>query len=287
MSQVEELERLRAELLSVVSHELRPPLVAIRGATTTLLDPSRSSAPAVSQQLHEIIDSSAAQLQDMVEDLTDVANIETGTLRVNPEPTDLLGLVDQARDIFLSGSGSHTLQFFISPQIPFVMADRQRIVQVLTNLLSNAATHSASTSPISIGASRTGVHVEVYVEDKGSGISEEQMFRLFRKFSDLKPRGRTGNYFGAGLGLAICKGIVEAHGGRIWAASDGPGKGARFTFTLPVAVSESPVARTRPQWLESALTEFGKRLACWPSKTTRPCSDTSVTHWRGQAIYLL
>ena len=258
MSQVKDLERLRAELLGVVSHELRAPLYAIRGATATGLDPARGLAPAELQQLFETIDSSAAQMHDLVRDLTDVANIETGTLRINPEPTDLVRMMDQARDIFLSGSGSHSLQFNLEAQVPFVMADRQRIVQVLTNLLLNAATHSVSTSPIRVGASPAGVHVEVYVEDEGSGISEEQMLRLFRKFSDMGPRERAGEYLGAGLGLAICKGIVEAHGGRIWATSDGPGKGARFTFTLPVAVPDLLGSRVRPEWHESVLVEVGE-----------------------------
>ena len=110
------------------------------------------------------------------------------------------------------------------------MADRRRIVQVLGNLLSNAARNSSESSVIRVSAVRDGVHVAFSVVDKGRGIPAESLPNLFRKFSRGHSEEQAGD---TGLGLAICKGIVEAHGGRIWAESDGPGTGARFTFTLP------------------------------------------------------
>ena len=110
------------------------------------------------------------------------------------------------------------------------MADRLRIVQVLGNLVSNAAKHSSASSVIRVAAVRDGVHVAFSVADDGRGIPSERLPNLFRKFSRLDAEDQGGD---TSLGLAICKGLVEAHGGRIWAESDGPGLGARFSFTLP------------------------------------------------------
>ena len=115
------------------------------------------------------------------------------------------------------------------------MADGRRIIQVLSNLLTNAARHSHDASAIGVAAVREGYHVAVSVTDEGRGIAAERLPHLFRKFSRIDGEDRGRDIAGSGLGLAICKGIVEAYGGRIWAESDGQGLGARFTFTIPVA----------------------------------------------------
>ena len=115
------------------------------------------------------------------------------------------------------------------------MADRLRIVQVIGNLLSNAARHSPESSAIRVSAVREGLHVAFAVAEEGRGISSERLPFLFRKFTRIEGDERGSGFLGSGLGLAICKGIVEAHGGRIWAESEGPGLGSRFTFTIPVA----------------------------------------------------
>ena len=125
--------------------------------------------------------------------------------------------------------------------LPRVLADRRRAVQVLSNLLSNAARHSHDLSPIQVAAVRDGVHVALSVADDGVGVPAERLPHLFRKFSQLDGEERGREIGGSGLGLAICKGIVEAHGGRIRAESDGPGLGSRSTFTLPVV--DEPVRR--------------------------------------------
>ncbi len=116
-----------------------------------------------------------------------------------------------------------------------VMADGRRIIQVLNNLLTNAAWNSHEASAIGVSAVREGYHVAVSVTDEGRGIAAERLPHLFRKFSRLEGEDRRRDIAGSGLGLAICKRIVETHGGRIWAESDRPGLGARFTFTIPVA----------------------------------------------------
>ena len=239
MTPLEELERLRAEFLGMVSHELRTPLATIKGSTTALLSGSPDLDPAVMTQFHRIMDQQVDHMQDLIGDLLDVARIETGTLPVKPAPADVAEMVDDARRRFLSGRGRDNLLVDLAPDLPPVMADRRRIVQVLTNLLSNAAGYSPEGSPIRVTAVRDGVHVAVSVSDEGRGLPAEQLPHLFRKFSRIDDGGNAGSGIaGSGLGLAICKGIVEAHGGRIWAESDGPGLGARFTFTIPGAGGE-------------------------------------------------
>ena len=124
-----------------------------------------------------------------------------------------------------------------------MLADRERVGQVIGNLLSNAARHSPETEPISIGAARDGAHVAVSVSDRGRGVAPDALGRLFTKHVALNPEETGGATGPGGLGLAICKGLVEAHGGRIRAESDGLGHGARFTFTLPAADGRPAPAR--------------------------------------------
>ena len=246
MTALEELERLRAEFLAMVSHELRTPLTSVKGSITTLLDPPSPLNPAEMRQFHQIIDAQVNRMHVLISDLLDVARIETGTLAVSPEPTDVGILISEARNGFRSGGGKHNIEMDLAPDLPWVMADRLRMVQVLGNLLINAARHSAESSIIRVTAVGEGVHVAVSVSDQGRGIPAESLPHLFRKFSRIESQEQGGD---TGLGLAICKGIVEALGGRIWAESDGPGLGARFTFTLPTVEQAgyvSPAASARP-----------------------------------------
>ena len=232
LTRLEEQERRRAEFLGMVSHELRVPLTSILGSATALLKPSSDLDPAEIGQFHRIILEQAESMRELIADLLDVAHIETGTLPVALEPVDLAALVDRARTLFLSGGGRPHLHIDLAPDLPLVMADRRRVVQVLGNLLSNAARHSPESSPIQVTAVRQDLHLAVSIADQGQGLSDERLAHLFGKPSG--PTGQAGpGAGGSGLGLAICKGIVEAHGGRIRAESDGPGQGARFTFTIP------------------------------------------------------
>ena len=230
MADVEEMERMRAEFLAMVSHELRAPLTSIKGSAATALGASAEPDPAVVRQFFRIIEDQADHMHDLVSDLLDVARIETGTLPVSPEPAEVATLVDRARSAFISAGGRSNLDINVDPDLPLVMADGRRIVQVLGNLLTNAARHSPQSSVIRIAAVLEDVYVAFSVIDEGRGILAESLPHLFHKFARVQPEDQRED---TGLGLAICKGIVEAHGGRIWAESDGPGLGARFTFTLP------------------------------------------------------
>ena len=235
LAPLQELERQRAEFLGMVSHELRVPLTSIKGSTGALLGGVRNFAPAETREFIRIVDGQADRMIGLIADLLDAGRIDTGTLSVSPEPSEVAVLVDRARTTFLSGGGRHTVTIDLPPDLPRVMADRQRVEQVLNNLLANAARQAPESSPIRIAAERDGVHVAVSVADEGRGIAPERLAQLFRKYSGGADGGRGAGTGGAGLGLAICKGLVEAHGGRIRAESGGVGLGARFTFTLPVA----------------------------------------------------
>ena len=261
MTAMEELERLRAEFLAMVSHELRTPLTSVKGSIATLLDPPSALGPTEMRQFYQIIDAQIDRMHVLISDLLDVARIETGTLAVSPEPTDVAILVGEATNGFRSGGGRHNIEIDIAPDLPWVMADRLRMVQVLGNLLTNAAKHSPESSVIRVTAVGEGVHVAVSVSDHGRGIPAESLPHLFRKFSRIESQEQGGD---TGLGLAICKGIVEALGGRIWAESDGPGLGARFTFTLPTVEQSgyvSPVASARPSSRSARRAESLRILA--------------------------
>ena len=234
LAPIRELERLRADFLGMVSHELRAPLAAILGSSATLLEDAAMD-PAESREFVRLIRENAGQMRGLIGDLLDAGRIEAGTLSVAPEPSEVAALVERARNTFLSGGGRHPVLIDLPPALPPVMADRRRVVQVLNNLLANAARHSPESAPIRIAAERDGVHVAVSVADEGEGVPPKQLPHLFRKYDGPSQLS------GSGLGLLICKGLVEAHGGRIRAESDGTGQGARFTFTL-LAAGDAPRA---------------------------------------------
>ena len=232
---MEDLERMRAEFLAMVSHELRAPLAAIKGSASTALSDTFPFRQAEMVQFLRIISEHADRMASLINDLLDVARIETGTLIVNPLPTVVTVLLDQARNTFVSGWDRNNVHLDLAPGLPPVMADPGRIVQVMVNLLTNAAKNSMEASSIRVHAKQEGETVAISVTDTGRGVPPDQMAHLFRK-SSRHDRGSSFGYSGAhGWGLPICKGIVEAHGGRIWAESAGTDKGARFTFTIPVA----------------------------------------------------
>lgn len=255
MTPLKDLERLRADFLAMVSHELRSPLTSIKGSAATLLESAADLDPAELHQFHRLISEQADSMRKLIGELLDVARIESGSLSVSLEPATVASLIDEARTRFLSGGGRDRMHIELAPDLPPVMADKRRIVQVLINLLNNAAKYSPESSPIEIAAARDGIHVAFSVTDEGQGIAPERLPGLFRKLSSVE-RGSPGHERdGAGLGLMICRGIVEAHGGRIWAESDGTRLGSRFTFTVPV--------------IEQPVTSVASRVEAAPARARR------------------
>ncbi len=240
LAPLEELERLRIEFLGMVSHELRAPLASIKGSAAALLNASRPLDRAETRQFVRLIDGGADQMQDLIGDLLDAGHIHAGALSVDTGAVEAAALIEQARTTFLAGGGRRTLRVDLAPDLPRVMADERRIVQVLNNLIANAARHSPESSPIEVGAAREDAGVALWVADEGRGFAPERLPHLFRRYAEAGDPDAAG----FGLGLVICRGLVEAHGGRIRAESAGPGMGARFTFTLPAA-EEAAAGRPR------------------------------------------
>ena len=232
LAPLEALERSRVEFLGLVSHELRAPLLSIKGAAATVMNAASTPDAVELREVFRIVDEQADHMRSLIGDLLDAGRIEAGTLSVAPEPVDVADLVDRARSTFLSGGGRHTVAIDLPLDLPRVLADRQRIVQVLNNLFANASRYAPESSPIQVSAAPDGEHVAISVADRGRGVPPERLPHLFRKHARVDGEG---GISGTGLGLAICKGLVETHGGRIWAESGGAGLGTRVTFTLPVA----------------------------------------------------
>ena len=252
MAPLEELERQRTEFLGMVSHELRAPLASIMGSTRTLLTATPELDPAEQREFFRIIDEQAQHMRSLISDLLDAGRIDSGRLSVAPGPTEVAALVDHARNSFLGGSGRHTIVIDLPSDLPQVMADQGRIVQVLNNLFANAARYSLESSPILVEAGRDGAYVAVSVSARGRGIPPDRLPHLFRRHAG---GGDASGMLRYGLGLAICKGLVEAHGGRIRAESGGAGQGARFTFTLPASPGPAAVSTRQPPTPEESARE--------------------------------
>ena len=237
MTPLEELQRMRNEFLAMVSHELRAPLTTIKGTAATVLSTSMSFSPLETRRFFRIIDEQVDRLSELVGNLLDVTKIEAGVLVVTPRGTAVADLVDEAIQTFLRAGSRNYVDVDLEPELPEVATDPLRITQVLGNLLSNASKYSPGGSAISVSAVLKEPYLAISVVDQGQGIAADQLPHLFKKFSRVG--SSDGQTEGHGLGLAICKGIVEAHGGRIWAESRGRGHGTRFTFTLPIAPIET------------------------------------------------
>ena len=248
LAPIQEIERRHAQFVDMVSHELRAPLMAIQGCAAALLDPSASVPAGETREYVRLMHEQAVHMRGLISDLLDAGHIEAGTLTVAPESSEVAELVEQAKNTFLGGDNPHRVLTDLPADLPRVMVERRRVVQVLNNLLDNAARHAAPGSPIRIAVEGHGAQVTISVSDKGRGVPPERLRQLFGK-RRVNAGARPGT--GGGLGLSICKGLVEAHGGRIWAESGGLGQGARFSFTLPAveptdAVGSAASATRRP-----------------------------------------
>jgi K+-sensing histidine kinase KdpD len=228
-----EADRLKSELLATVSHELRTPLGSIKGHATTL---ARFSAQMEPEERHEFltaIDRATDRLSELVDNLLLVQRLDAGLLPTFPEPLDLAELAEQIVAETAERTAAHPLSTDVPAGLPAVRGDPRRVRQVLVNLVDNASKYSPAGRPIRVAAEQVGEEVLVSVHDEGEGIPAEHLERVFERFHRLDSDLRQSTS-GTGLGLTICQGIVEAHGGRIWAESAGVGRGSTFRFTLPI-----------------------------------------------------
>jgi signal transduction histidine kinase len=235
--ELESLEQLRRDLVANVSHELKTPISALRAHLENLLDGVESPAPETLQ----VMLSQSERLGRLVDRLLDLSRLESGETPLQRESVPLHPLVSQVLseiEVARSDRGV-AIQDLVPDDLPQILVDRERVHQVLFNLLDNAVRFTPPGGRVVVSARRSNGSCEVAVADTGPGIAPEHLPRLFERFYRVDP-SRSHRDGGTGIGLAIARSVVEAHGGRIRAESE-MGKGSTFTFELPVA----PAAETR------------------------------------------
>lgn len=227
---VRENERLRSAILDSVAHEFRTPLTAIKASATTLL--SRGPGGSQQSELLTVINEESDRLNHLVEEATQLAKLESKQVELDRDPHNIREVVDLALESGKKMIGAHSIKLDIREDLPSVDIDLDLITNVLLQLIENAAKYSSPESPIHISAERSDGQILVSVADRGPGIDEIEQSLIFDKFY----RGKDNRYSvqGTGMGLAIAKAVVEAHGGRISVTSQ-LGQGSVFSFTLPAA----------------------------------------------------
>jgi histidine kinase len=228
-----EVETMRRQLIGDVSHELRTPLTAIKGSMEGLMDGILPASDETYQQVH----AEAERLNRLVNDLQELSRVEARAYQLEVRPVDVSTLVRTVtkRLSLHAESKRISLDFELTPNLPHILADEDRAVQVLTNLTGNALQYTSEGGRVTISAKRINDEIQFSIRDTGIGIPPEHLSHIFDRFYRVdKSRSRqTGG--GSGIGLTIARALVEAHGGHIWAESVGEGLGSAFNFTLPIA----------------------------------------------------
>ncbi len=227
----EELDRLKSDLLSTVSHELRTPLAAIKGYTTMLLDYDRRLRCEEKQEHLQSIDRATDRLTELVDHLLDMSQLNAGLLKLEKQPISISKLIREAVAEAKLTAPRHQIVLNMRKGLPRVNIDAKRIRQVLDNLIDNACKYSKEGSSVVVQAHRGGSELHISVADQGIGIPAGDLERVFDWMYRIEKR--LPQEEGLGLGLSISKGLVQAHGGRIWMESE-EGKGSKCSFTLPL-----------------------------------------------------
>ncbi|MFP5321174.1 MAG: protein kinase domain-containing protein [Acidimicrobiia bacterium] len=235
------LDQFKTELVAITAHDLRTPLAIILGFAQTLTDWGDRIPPDERDALLHRIASNTRRLSEFVENLLQFARIESDELVVAQDPVDLGALVRRTVSELAGHDPDRTFVVDVDDDLPTVVADEARQWQILLNLLSNAAKHSPLEAPITVTARRRGDVVEVSVADEGAGIPAGELSKLFGKFTRVDPMAGTKQAMGTGLGLYICRSLVEAHGGTIRVDSR-PGEGTTFAYDVPIGGRPTPSA---------------------------------------------
>jgi signal transduction histidine kinase len=227
-----ELDKMKSQLLATVGHELRTPLASIKGFATTLLRQDVDWDEASRREFLHIIDQESDRLSELISNLLDMSQAEAGTLRVEPEFIAIGPIIRETIEQFQVMTQNYAFGTVVPRGLAPAYADPRRVRQVLRNLVENAVKYSPDGGPVTVAVEQTQEWLLVSVSDEGLGIKPEDVDLIFERFyqADSASTRRVG---GSGLGLSICRAIVEAHGGTIWVESE-PGSGSTFSFTLPL-----------------------------------------------------
>ena len=238
---LEATERLQTALLNSISHDLRTPLVSVIGVLSSLQEEGMELDDAARRNLIQVAREEAERLNHLIANLLDVTRLEAGALKVSRQPSDVEDMVGASLEQLGSRSHKHSLRTDLAEDLPFVSVDFGLIVQVLVNVIENALKYSPDGSAVEVTGRRKGNQVQIEVADRGVGVPQQDLERVFDKFYRVQ---RPDSVVGTGLGLAICKGIAEAHGGSI-TAENRPGGGTIVRLTLPIADTASRGAGAR------------------------------------------
>lgn len=241
---LKELDQLKDDFVSSVSHELRSPLSAISGYVELLTSkPLEQILPEKRTKAFNIIQESTVRLTQFINDILDVAKLKSGRVEIRKAPFSLKQSADEIFGLFAPLFEKKKIHpyVYVDANVPMIQADEEKLKQVITNLVSNALKFTPEGGAISIACQDEPDKLVVSVSDTGIGIPKEYLGQIFERFKQVPgTREKIGGPKGTGLGLAIAKGIVEAHGGKIWAESD-PGKGSTFKFTLPKGTAQETI----------------------------------------------
>jgi signal transduction histidine kinase len=229
MKQLREADSMKSEFVSMLAHELKGPMTTVMGFSHTLQEQGKDLPDDQRSHILGIINREVSRLSRLVNDLLDVSRMEAGTLRYDLEPIDVREIVDSILQVHTSLRAVHTIEVEIPAELPKIVGDRDRVRQILINLLTNATRYSQDGTTVTVSGRAEDGMVVMGVADEGVGIGPEDQERVFSKFAQIPRPGWTKK--GTGLGLYITKGMVEALGGRIWIDST-PGQGATFYFSL-------------------------------------------------------
>ncbi|HUZ76618.1 MAG TPA: PAS domain S-box protein [Chloroflexota bacterium] len=232
ISREREIEELKNQIISLVSHELRTPIGHIKGFSSSLLDPEVEWDAATQRDFITEIDREADRLSALVRDLLDMSKIESGTAVGEKVAVSPAAVTRQALKDVENATAQHRLLDCVSDELPYVLGDAGQLERVIGNLIENAAKYSPAGTEIRIDARLADGMIQWSISDQGPGVPVEYRQRIFEKFVRIRTAAQ--RVPGTGLGLPICKGIVEAHGGKLWLDSP-PQPGSRFSFTIPCA----------------------------------------------------
>lgn len=252
---LKELDRLKSEFVSVVTHELRTPMTAMKISLTMLENGPPDLKHAENQESLQMLRRNTDRLMKLINEVLDVSRIESGRLQVNIQDTDIVGVIHEVMSLLSPLMRERQCQVCadVLDECIYAQCDREKIIQVLVNLVSNASLHNDPGLRITVGARHQGNQIRMWVADNGKGISEEDQKRIFEPYYQARSQGEPYTK-GTGLGLAIARGLVKAHHKRL-ALKSRPGEGTEFSFELDaLPVQDLKVERSKSWKMRDLVT---------------------------------